>query len=337
MAEEVARHLVRANLSGHDSHGVIRLPQYVGRIESGEIVASAVPRVIREVQGAALIDGAFGFGQVSVKFAVDWAERRASEIGIAAAVVRHCTHTGRLGEYVEWVAQKGRLGILTVGAAGPGVGGMVLPGSNHRFLGANPWVFGIPAAGGTAVIVDMSSSMIAQGKVAVALQQGVLLPPDTLVDRAGRPSRDPSDFQAGGGLMPLGGTVAGHKGYGLALASALIGGLAMIDDPTPSLIGAPVDPAHRGESGQIGGVFIAVIDPAVFGPREAYETLIAATVEKIKDLRGTDGAEILVPGEPEARTRTTRAEGVLLPKSLCDDLKRLSDKYRVSMAGVWEA
>jgi LDH2 family malate/lactate/ureidoglycolate dehydrogenase len=323
-------------LSGHDSHGVIRLPQYVGRIESGEIVASAVPAVIREVQGAALIDGGWGFGQVSVQFAAEWAERRATENGIAVAAVRHCTHTGRLGEYVEYVAERGKVGVLTIGAAGPGVGGMVLPGTSHRFLGANPWVFGVPAGRRTAVLVDMSSSMIAQGKIAVALQQGVVLPPDSLVDREGRPSREPSDFAAGGGLMPLGGTSAGHKGYGLALASALIGGLAMIEDPTPSLIGAPVDPAHRGESGQIGGVFIAVIDPAVFGPHEAYESLVSATVEKIKALRKADGSEILVPGEPEARERTRRAEGVFLSESLRDELERLSEKCRVSLAGVWE-
>jgi LDH2 family malate/lactate/ureidoglycolate dehydrogenase len=335
--EEVAHHLVRSNLSGHDSHGVIRLPQYVSRIRSGEVIPDAAPAIVRETPSTVLIDAGYGFGQVAVYFAVRWAEEHAALHGLAAAAVRHCTHTGRLGDYMERVAGAGKVGLLTVGAAGPGVGGMVLPGTSHRYLGANPWVFGIPTSGGDPIVVDMSSSMIAQGKIPVAEAEGRLLPPDTLVDAEGRPSQDPAVFSAGGGLMPLGGSVAGHKGYGLALASALFGGLSMIDDPQPSLIGASVDPAQGEARGRLGGVFLAVLDPGVFGAADAYRAMASATVDGVRALRAPDGAEVLVPGDPESRARKARASGVQLPLSLCRDFERLGQEYGVSTESLWKS
>ncbi|HYL82223.1 MAG TPA: Ldh family oxidoreductase, partial [Candidatus Acidoferrum sp.] len=205
VAAEVARHLVRANLSGHDSHGVIRVAKYIAQCDRGELTPAARPTIARENEVTALIDGHRGFGHFATAFALDWALGKARERGLAAAAIRHCTHIGRVGEYSERAAGQGYICLMTVGAAGPGVGGVALYGSRSRFFGANPWSMAVPALGGPPVLFDGSTSMIAQGKIWVAGDKGVALPPGCIVDKNGNPSTKPEDFFAGGALLPLGG------------------------------------------------------------------------------------------------------------------------------------
>ena len=158
----------------------------------------------------------------------------------------------------------------------PGVGGMVIFGGRKRFYGANPWSMGVPATDGALPMVyDGSTSTIAEGKVRVARAKKAQLPPDCIIGPDGAPTTDPEQFYAGGALVPLGGKVAGHKGYGLAMASALIGALAMIDDPDPTLIGAQVRERSPDPRGRIAGVFVIAIDPAAFGDAASYRAMAA--------------------------------------------------------------
>ncbi|HLZ07161.1 MAG TPA: Ldh family oxidoreductase, partial [Chloroflexota bacterium] len=270
----VARHLVRSNLSGHDSHGVIRIPWYVAETDAGSLAPSARPIVHRDRGVTALIDAQDGFGHFSTAFALEWAVERAIQHGIAAAAIRHSTHIGRVGEYTERAAARGLISIVTVGAGGPGVGGMVLYGGREKFFGANPWSIGVPAGERAPMIFDGSTSAVAEGKVRVARAKGIDLPLGCIIDRDGKPTTDPNDFYDGGALLPLGGDVAGHKGYGLAMASALLSGLAMIDDPNPTLIGAPMIESEGGPKGIMAGVFLTVIDPAAFGDADQYQQLV---------------------------------------------------------------
>jgi LDH2 family malate/lactate/ureidoglycolate dehydrogenase len=313
------------------------VPQYVERIEQGELVPNARPTFIAHHDATALIDGHRGFGQVATAFALEWAMAQARNHGLAAAAIRHCTHMGRLGEFTERAAEAGLIALLTVGAAGPGVGGMFLYGGRQRFLGANPWSFGVPGTDHSPMVVDASSSMIAQGKVAVARASGSALPPGCIYDAEGRPTTAPEDFYNGGGLVPLGGEVAGHKGYGLALASALLGGLSMIDDANPTLIGASVQPGFEDASGQIAGLFLIVVDPAPFGPPERYRHMVDDTLAAIKDVPPAPGvAEVLAPGEPEARSRTNRLEaGFELPEEACLQIEAIAEKYHVTPPAGW--
>jgi uncharacterized oxidoreductase len=285
----------------------------------------------------ALIDGNRGFGQVATAFALEWAMTQARTCGLAAAAVRHCTHMGRLGEFTERAAEAGLIAILTVGAAGPGVGGMFLYGGRQRFLGANPWSFGVPADDHSPMIVDASSSMIAQGKVAVARAYGAALPPGCVYDAEGRPTTDPEAFYIGGGLVPLGGEVAGHKGYGLALASALLGGLSMIDDSSPTLIGASVESGLEGASGQIAGLFLIVVNPAAFGEPETYRRMVGDTLSAIKTSPPAPNVvATMVPGEPEARSRAERLEsGFELPEDACRQIEALAERYHVAPPAGW--
>lgn len=331
VADEVARHLVGSNLAGHDSHGVIRVPQYVAEADRGLLAPGGRPVLLREGEVAALVDARRGFGQFSTMFATEWAIGRARRLGVAVAAVRHSTHIGRLGEYTERAAAAGLVGLVTVGAVGPGVGGVVPAGGRTRFLGTNPWSLAVPGRTHTFVF-DAATSTLAEGKVRVARAAGKLLPPDAIVDRDGCPSRDPEAYYAGGALLPLGGALAGHKGYGLGLGSALLGGLGMIGDDDPTLVGA-APPEGEDPRGRIAGVFLQVIDPGWFGDAARYaEQVDAALAAAKRQPAAQPGGEVLVPGEPEARARARRErEGIPLPPATWAELAKVGARFGVAL------
>ncbi len=332
VAAEVALHLVRSSLSGHDSHGVIRVAHYVGQIDRGELIPSARPVIAHETETIALIDGHRGFGHFATAFTLECALKKARQHGLAAAAIRHCNHIGRLGEYTERAAEQGYVCILTVGVAGSGIGGLALYGSRRRFFGANPWSMAVPVQGHPPVMFDGSTSMIAEGKVRVARAKGVPLPPGCIIDKEGNPSTNAEDFYAGGALLPLGGEVAAHKGYGLCMMSALLGGLSMIDDPEPTLIGASALPDAE-QRGRMAGVFLVVVNPDAFGNSQHYQEQVRETIEVAKGVAPAPGfKEILIPGEPEVRTRERRErEGVPVPEATWKDLVKVGQRFGVPL------
>ena len=339
VAAEVAGHLVRANLAGHDSHGMLRLPQYVAQADRGALRPGARPEFVREAASIALVDAGWGFGHFSTAFALDWALEAARRHGIAAAAIRRSNHIGRLGEYAERAARRGLIALVTVGSAGP-TGGVVLPhGGRERFLGTNPWAIGVPAAGRGPMIFDAATSVIAQGKIHVARAAGASLPPGCIVDRDGRPSTAVADYDAGGALLPVGSPGAGHKGYGLALASALLGGLALAAEPEPGDPDDSTPPDREGEGGRIGGVFVAAIDPGAFGSGERYAALVGATLDAANRVPPATGVEaVLTPGEPEARMRERRGrEGIPLPAATWDELRALAARFDLPLLEAPEA
>lgn len=333
IADELASHLVKANLSGHDSHGVLRLPAYVGQADAGGLVPNARPTVVRELGGTAVMDAHFGFGQYSTVVALDWAMERARTQGIAAVAVRHATHIGRLGEYTEQASAAGMIAIVTIGTAAPGSGGVVPFGGARRFLGTNPWSFGVPADGPTNMVYDAATSTVAEGKLRVARSKHATLAPGLIVNKDGNPSTDPLDFYNGGALLPVGGDLAGHKGYGFSMASALIAGLAMVDDDRPVM---PVPSAHPDTGfarGALGGVFVIAMDPAAFGDPAEYRRLTGETLAAVRQTPPAPGKEeVLVPGEPEIRSRAARArEGIPLPDAIWQDLAQIAARFGVPM------
>ena len=329
IAREVADHLVGADLAGHDSHGVVRLTQYVGQVEKGQLDPAARPEVLRDSPGGALVDAHRGFGQFSTAFAMDWALERAGTHGIAAVAIRHSMHVGRLGHYTEKAAAAGAIGIVTAGAVGAEVGGMGVPGAQGRFLSTNPWSFGFPAVDRTTVF-DGATSAVAEGKVRLARAAGQQLPPGCVVDREGNPSTDPEEFYAGGALLPLGGQLAGHKGYGLALASALLGGLAAVGDPDPTVLGAQIAGAGSAK-GRLAGVFVLVVDPELFGPRQEYSALVDEALTGIENAPPQPGGRgPMVPGQPEASARAQRGtRGVPVAEAAWGELVELGRRYGV--------
>jgi uncharacterized oxidoreductase len=211
---------------------------------------------------------------------------------------------------------------------------MVIFGGKKRFYGANPWSMGVPSSDGSLPMVfDGSTSAVAEGKVRVARAKKAQLPPECIIGPDGEPTTDPERFYAGGALVPLGGKVAGHKGYGLAMASALIGALGMIDDPSPTLIGAQIREHSPDPRGRLAGVFVIVIDPTAFGDAAHYRAMVAEHLSAAKRVPPAEGvAEVLTPGELEHRTRIERErDGIPLPEATWRELEEVAVRFGLAM------
>jgi hydroxycarboxylate dehydrogenase B len=337
-AEEVARHLVMANLSGHDSHGVIRLAQYVAEQDAGQLVPEAQVELLRASAVCALFDANRGFGQRSTMVATEWVIDQAREHGLAAAAVRHSTHIGRLGEYTERLAGAGLVGIVTVGIAGPGSGRVAPFGGMTPFLGTNPWSIGVPAGARPPLIFDAATSSVAEGKVRLALAKGAEAPEGAVLDSTGRHTRDAAQLYAGGTLTLLGGELAGHKGFGLSLAAALVGGLSMIDDLQPTSAGT-MQRQPAGWSQRLSGVFLVGIDPAAFGDALEYQRQVAAVLDAAAAERAQPGVErVMVAGDPERASREVRLrEGIPLPPAIWEGLVVIAARFGLQLPGGAEA
>ena len=309
IAGVVARHLVRAEASGHVSHGILRLPQYQAEIRRGTIVPSARPELVHDGGATCLMDAHRGFGHYTSARAVDLLIERTGGFGVAVVAQRGATHIGRLGDYVERLNAAGLLSLITVGAAGPGIGAMAPFGTAAGpFLNSNPFAIGAPGRG-AGFVFDGSMSNIAEGKVHAARDRGVGLPPGAILTAQGEPTTNPSDYYAGGTLTPLGGSLAGHKGYGLALAAALLGGLAHADGSRPEIEGLAAMSGATETSPRIGGVTMIAIDPAALGGSEAYPSLAGEVLDAFR------GVGAVIPGDFEAARRGSGVEVVLEPRA----------------------
>ncbi|MCC6626127.1 MAG: Ldh family oxidoreductase, partial [Chloroflexi bacterium] len=216
IAATVADALVLANLAGHDSHGVIRIPAYVNAIKAGRLDPAVEATVTSRKAATVFVDGHNGFGQVSARFATDQAVAAAKEYGAAAVAVANGNHVGRVGEYPERAAREGVLLFATCGGVG---GGRTAPfGGREGIMGTNPIAIGLPAGQRPPMIIDFATTVVAEGKVQVARAKGVDLPPGAIMDKHGRPSVNPNDLYDGGTMLTFG----GHKGFGLALVAAVL-------------------------------------------------------------------------------------------------------------------
>lgn len=297
IAHRVAESLVESNLVGHDSHGVIRIPQYLEMLSDGRINPRSEPHIVREAEGAALIDGGWQFGQVAARFAMQAAIRKAARAGVSAVQLYQSGHIGRLGEYAAQAAAQDMVGIVTTNNHG---GGQALApfGGVARRLSPSPIAIGVPGGREFPIVLDMTTSVVAEGKIRVKRARREKLPEGWITDAAGRPSTNPADFYGPpqGSLTPLGGAT-GYKGSGLAfmidvLSGALGGAGCSRADPPPL----------RGN-----GVFLQAIDPSAFGAVERFPAEVATLVEYVKSSPVAPGFDrIRVPGEVEHETRVER-------------------------------
>lgn len=221
-AASVARYLVRSDLVGHASHGVLRVKQYVEQIGKGQIVCRKQPTVVNEGPGFAVLEGHLGFGQIGAAIATKLACEKAATQGVAMVALRNSAHVGRLGDWVELAAAQGCASFHFVNTlAAPTVAPW---GGKERRLSTNPLAWGMPVENGEPIVVDLTTSVVAEGKVRLARTSGKKIPAGWIVDRDGQSSTDPTDLYNGGALLPLGGLDAGHKGYALSLMVDLMAG-----------------------------------------------------------------------------------------------------------------
>jgi uncharacterized oxidoreductase len=289
------------------------LPDYVRMLGLGLLVPNQELRVVSDAGAVLVLDAGRGFGQRMAREAMDVAAERARRQGAVVVALRNSSHVGRIGAYGEQCAALGLVSVhfVNVGDHAPHQAPF---GCGDARLGTNPFCAALPdGAGGAAVLLDMATSAIAFGKARVARNKGVPVPPDTVIDREGRPTTDPLPLvdRQEGALRAFG----AHKGSGLAIMCELLGG-ALTG-------GITIQPGHPREGGIVNSMLSIVMDPAAFGEPAAVAREVGAVGSWIKASPPAAGtAEVLLPGEPERRTRAAReAEGVPIDdKSLADVL-----------------
>ncbi|MCS7045050.1 MAG: Ldh family oxidoreductase [Gemmataceae bacterium] len=321
-AQRVAQSLVDANLCGHDSHGVLRITQYVEAIKDGRLKPGAPFTVIRETAAVLVVDGGWGLGQVQAHRLLERLVPRAQALGLAAGTLKHCGHIGRLGEYAEAAAAQGMAFMATVNNHGFGRG-VAPPGGIQARIGTNPLCLAAPTAD-VPIVLDIGTSVVAEGKVRVAFNKGQAVPPGWLLDADGQPTTDPGVLykEPRGSILPLGGEQA-YKGFGIGLLLDMFAG---------GLSGAPCShPSHPNLSAN--AVFFLVMDIGQFAGHSHFiseSTRLAQAVRTCPKAAGV--AEILLPGDPERRTKTQRlASGIPLDDGTWSQLRSLAERLAVPL------
>jgi uncharacterized oxidoreductase len=305
----IGKYLVNANLAGHDSHGVARVPRYVERLHEGLIRADQTITAVVDTPVLAVLDGNYGFGQTVAPQAVEVGIQKCSAGGLSAVALRNAGHIGRVGEWAEMAAGSGLLSVHFVTASGSV---LVAPfGGVERRFSTAPICIGIPRGDDEPLILDFATSQVAEGKVLVASQGGTPLPKDALIGPDGAPSTDPHllygeyepsgrrDYGQGKGAIRAFGD---HKGSGLALMAELLGGA--LTGTGATLPGRPF----------ANGMFSFYVDPKRIDLENFFAGEVARYVDFVKSSRPIQAnGEVLVPGEPEQRMRAARSSGVPLP------------------------
>jgi len=299
VAHRVAESLVESNLVGHDSHGVIRVPQYLDMLGDERINPRAEPHIVRETGSTAVLDGGWQFGQIAARYAMDVAVTKAWKGGVAVVQLFQSGHVGRLGEYAAQALSRDMIGIVTTNNHG---GGQALSpfGGLARRLSPSPIAIAVPGGRDFPIVLDMTTSVVAEGKVRVKKARGERLPQGWILDAAGNPSTDPNDLYGPpqGSLTPLGGA-AGYKGFGLAfiidILSGALGGAGCSRVESPPMRG--------------NGVFLEAINPAAFGAADRFPRDVAGLADYVRSSPLAPGCDrILVPGQIEHETRLRRLQ-----------------------------
>ncbi|MCC7273432.1 MAG: malate/lactate/ureidoglycolate dehydrogenase [Alphaproteobacteria bacterium] len=327
-AGRIATMLAGANLAGHDSHGIIRVPRYVEALQGDRVKAAQTLTTIVDGGAFALVDGNYGFGQTVGPLAVALGIERARRHGVAVIGLRHAGHLGRIGDYPETAAAAGQVSIHLVNVAGSE---LVAPfgGVDRRFSTA-PVAIGLPVPGEEPIILDFATSLVAEGKALVAHSGGKALPAGALIEPDGTLSSDPRtlygevppgavpDPRKGAGALR---TFGEHKGSGLALMCELLAG---------AFTGSGCSgPGPRPLANGMLSIYMAVDH---FHSDDGFARELRQYVDYVKGSRpATSGGEVLVPGEPERRTRAKRlAEGIPLSDQAWKDI--LATARRVGLS-----
>ena len=330
-AATIALRLCGANLRGHDSHGVIRTPRYVERMDQGMILANRQVKILIDGGAFVLLDGQRGFGQTIGEQAVDAGIARAKKHGTAVVGLRNSGHLGRIGDWAERAAEANLVSMHFVNVRGSL---LVAPfGGSDRRMSTSPISIGMPVQNADPIILDMATSTVAEGKVLVAFQSGKLLPEGALIDGSGNPTRDPrhlyGDVPKGqspnpalgpGSITPFG----LHKGSGLNFMMEMLAGAL-----TGSGCAAGIDDAERRPI--CNGMLSVYISVEAFGSLEAFTREVKSYAAFVKASPPVDPiAGVLIPGEKELITlRDRKANGLPLARKVWDEITHTAIKVGV--------
>ncbi len=317
-----ADHLVDANLSGHDSHGVVRLPMYVQWLLDGTLTPRQELETVVDSDCFAIVDGGAGLGQPLAAKAVRLALEKVAAHGVSIIGLRNAGHVGRVGHWVEMAAEAGKIGLCFVNTSGRG--NLVAPfGGIERRLSANPIAVGVPVKGASPIVVDVSTCVIAEGKVRVAFNRGEKVRAGAMIDAAGEPTVDPAEFYTDppGALLPIG----GHKGFALGVVVEILAG---------ALTGGSC--TRPGTTIFRQSMLTILIDPYRFQSEGAFSSEIKDFIASVKSSRpSTENGEVLMPGEPEERTRAQRRErGIEIDQRTWEQIVSAAQSVGMSAAEI---
>jgi uncharacterized oxidoreductase len=289
-AKTVARRLVDSNLVGHDSHGVLRVAKYLEWMRDGTLKQNTQPTVVFESDTIAIINGNRGFGQVIGEFAAQLGIAKAAEKGIAMIGLTNCGHLGRVGDWADMAADAGQVSLHFLNTSGAQ---RVAPfGGSDRRLSTNPISIGVPVDGRDPVILDVTTSTVAEGKLMVAVNKGEQVPQGWIIDKEGAPTTEPKDFYAGGALL----TVGAHKGSGLSMITDLLAGAVST--------GRSSDPDDTILRNNMLSIYIA---PSIYDPDGGVAREARRFVDFVKaSPPAKQGEPVLAPGDVERRNRASR-------------------------------
>jgi LDH2 family malate/lactate/ureidoglycolate dehydrogenase len=310
--------LVDADLHGVSTHGVSRLNIYLKRIDLGLIDAKAELNVDRRKGSIVALDAGNGLGQVQARKALDMLMPLAQQNGLAAATIRNSQHFGALSWYCNYAARQ-KMVLLAMTNCEPA---MSPEGGYEAFFGTNPIAASFPTGKGFPVKIDLATSTVARGNIIAAQKKGTSIPMGWALDREGKPTTDASEALLGTVL-----TMAGHKGYALAMMVELFSGVL-----SGSSIGGDVGSMYKNlDRKQDVGHFFCLFDVSAFLEYDEYLRRIDETIDRIKSAKKRPGvAEILVPGERSSRQALANAaEGIPLSGETVAELEQWCARLNV--------
>jgi len=322
-AKIVALSLVEANLRGHDSHGVMRIPFYIGRIADGGLNPGSRLVVQKESASSIVADGGWGMGQVLARDLMTRLMEKSQASAVVVGTLIHSSHIGRLGEYAEMAAEKGLVSMICANTHGAAQRVAPVGGKRPR-LGTNPLCLGMPGGANGPFVFDIGTSATAEGKVRVKKIAGQPVPLGWILDPDGNPTTDPNQLYGDppGTILPLGGDQA-YKGFGLAFmiemfCGALSGGQCSYPNPPPPIGNC---------------AFFLVLNPEFFGGMLHLEDEVHRLEEYVRSVPRIDGVEeVFLPGDPERRALANRKQhGIPIDDGNWKALVDLASKLNVAV------
>ena len=304
---------------GLDSHGVIRYIWYADEVLAGKIEPASPLRMVQETATTAVVDCGFNFGPVAACRMVEIVAAKARAANLACVVSQNCHHVGRLGAYVQALAEQDLIGFATANSSRHGH--WVVPfGGREGRLATNPLAYAVPTDG-QPVVLDMSTSMISEGKLRVLMHEGKQTPPDSIQDAQGNPTTEPRAFYGPprGTILPLGGPL-GYKGFGLGLLVEILSGILAGMDSTD-------------DNAYINGLCLLAIDPEAFCGIAPFKALMANLSDYVTSTPAAPGhTEVIMPGTLDFRTREQRlVEGIPVPEETWQKIVEAAQRVGVTL------
>lgn len=310
--------LVRADLWGHSSHGVMRAPWYLDRVRHGVMKPVTAAERVVDAGAIAVVDGHEGVGQVIARDCMLDAVARAKKHGVGVVSVRNSNHHGALGYFTRLAAEAGCIGLLMANG-GPA---MAPWGGRRMAVGTNPWSIAAPAGRHAPMMLDIANTVVARGKIFLARQKGTGIPDSWAMDADGNRTTDPLKALQGV-ILPM----AEHKGYAIALMVDVLSGVL-----SGSGILTEVHSPYKTDKPSRSGHFFLALNIESFGPRAAFEARMEQMIAEVKSVPLAPGFdEILYPGELEARNEARHArDGLDLPEKSWTDLGAEAERWGVA-------